>query len=339
MASELRALVFTGEHQMRVAHEPIRRSGAGEVLVATRLSAISAGTELLVYRNQMPDAMDADSTIAGLSGVLAYPLRYGYCSVGEVGEIGTGIDKDWLGKRVFSFQPHASHFVTRVEELIPIPDGVSFDDAVFLPNVETAVNFVLDGRPMLGEKVCVIGQGVVGLLTTAVVGRFPLRDLLVLDGIEMRRERGLAFGAQVAFEPSQETLARERLAAGAYDGADLVFEVSGSPVALDMAIRLTGFSGRVIVGSWYGNKRANLDLGGAYHRKRIQLVSSQVSTVTPELSGRWGKARRFETAWEMVANIRPSQLITHRFNLEEAQAAYVLLDQTPEKALQVVFEY
>jgi threonine dehydrogenase-like Zn-dependent dehydrogenase len=122
-------------------------------------------------------------------------------------------------------------------------------------------------------------------------------------------------------------------------GADLCFELTGVPAALDQAIAMTGFDGRVIVGSWYGQKRAHLDLGGRFHRSRIRLISSQVSSLAPELTGRWSKARRFEVAWEMLRRVQPARWVTQRFSLLEAARAYQLIDEHPEKTIQVLLTY
>ncbi len=122
----------------------------------------------------------------------------------------------------------------------------------------------------------------------------------------------------------------------AYAGADLAFELSGTPSALDMALAVTGFDGRIVVGSWYGTKRADLDLGGGFHRSRIRFIGSQVSTIAPELAGRWTKVRRFGLAWEMIRRINPSRFITHSFPLEKAADAYRLLDERPGETIQVV---
>jgi threonine dehydrogenase-like Zn-dependent dehydrogenase len=120
---------------------------------------------------------------------------------------------------------------------------------------------------------------------------------------------------------------------------DLSIELSGSPDALNDAIALTGFSGRIVVGSWYGRKPAQIDLGGSFHRSRIKLLSSQVSSISPELSGRWDKARRFESAWGAIRRIQPEKWITHRFPLEKAGEAYLLLEEAPGSAIQVLFTY
>jgi 2-desacetyl-2-hydroxyethyl bacteriochlorophyllide A dehydrogenase len=307
----------------------------GKVLVQTHLSAISAGTELLFYRGEVPPDMAVDATLAALGhGPARYPLKYGYACVGHVAALGEGVRADWLGRRVFAFQPHASAFVAEPESLIPIPDGVPDQEAVLLPNMETAVNFVMDGAPLVGEKVVVVGLGVVGLLTTALLATFPLAHLAAVDPLPARRQLALTFGARGAWATADAAAAGGRAAS-----ADLTYEVSGSPAALDTAIALTGFAGRIVIGSWYGQKRAPIDLGGTFHRSRIRLMSSQVSTVDPALSGRWDKARRMEVAWDLLRRLDVDRLISHHFPIAEAAAAYQLLDTQPAEALQVLLTY
>jgi 2-desacetyl-2-hydroxyethyl bacteriochlorophyllide A dehydrogenase len=308
-------------------------AGAGEALVQTALSAISPGTELLFYRGEAPAGMAVDTSLPALGGAITYPLRYGYACVGRVIEVGPGVGEDWLGRTVFAFQPHASAFAAPVADLLPVPEGTPPEAAAFLPNMETAVNFVHDGRPLLGERAGVWGAGVVGLLATALLARFPLGELAVVERIPARRERAAALGAARTLDPAdvQQMAALRDL--------DLAFELSGNPAALNAAIAALGFGGRLVVGSWYGSKTAALDLGGAFHRNRITLVSSQVSTVSPLLAGRWDKARRFATAWEMLRRVDVAALVTHRFPLARAADAYALLDQHPEECGQVVFDY
>ena len=122
-------------------------------------------------------------------------------------------------------------------------------------------------------------------------------------------------------------------------GVDLTFELSGAPAALNQAIEVTGFDGRVVIGSWYGKKRAEIDLGGKFHRSRIRLVSSQVSTVAPALSGRWDKPRRLRVAWEEILKNRPQRWVTHRFQFADAPKAYRLMADHPEESLGVLLDY
>ena len=186
---------------METVSEELPSPSAGQVLVRTIVSAISPGTELLVYRGQWPEDLPIDETIPALAGAFAYPVSYGYSAVGRVTETGTDVDPAWSGRTVFSFSPHASHFLASPDQLLVVPDSLSPDDAAFLPNMETAVNFVMDGRPMIGEVVVVFGQGVVGLLTCALLARFPLDRLVALDTCPLRRRMSAELGSDVVPGP------------------------------------------------------------------------------------------------------------------------------------------
>ena len=340
---EKKSLYFMSPGIVAVREEKLAAPGPGQVLVRSLLSAISTGTEMLLYRGQFPDGLALDESIEALQGNQSYPLKYGYCLVGEVIELGEEVSSTWLGKKVFAFQPHESQFVAKVDSLHVIPEGITPQDAVFLPNMDTAVNFIMDGSPMIGEEVVVLGQGVVGLLTTALLAKYPLGHLLTVDRYSLRCQASLDFGANVSLNPNElETyrLNRRNISGtSAQAGGDLVYELTGEPAALNQAISMCGFAGRVVVGSWYGKKRAEVDLGGWFHRSRIKLISSQVSSLNPEYSGRWDKSRRYQVAWGMIARLKPSKLITHSISFENAEQAYRLLDHNPGESIQVVLEY
>ena len=332
-----RSVFFTAERKSVLRNTPLPPPPADAVLVKTRTSAISAGTEMLLYRNQMPHGIATDATIAALGGKLAYPLKYGYACVGTVIDTGKNVAAEWLGRTVFAFNPHESHFHARPADLLPVPPDIPADDALFLPNMETAVNFLMDGQPVIGERVAVFGLGIVGLLTTALLAKMPLAQLIGFDMLAHRRKMAETLGAHAAIDPTQPDTASAAQLAG--DGADLTFEVSGAPAALNQAIACTGFGGRVVIGSWYGTKPVALDLGGAFHRSRITLIASQVSTIAPKFSGRWDKTRRFGVVWQMLADIHPARLISHRFSAEDAADAYRLIDRHPAEVLQVVLDW
>lgn len=333
------ALYFTGPRRLELRDEALPALAADEILVQTRLSAISAGTEMLVYRGGFPG--DLSDQIDRISSALGYPLTYGYAAVGTVIARGEGVGQDWEGRRVFAFREHASMFVSRAQDVLPVPAEIPDNDAVFLPNMETAVNLVQDGAPLVGERCLVLGQGIVGLLTAALLREFPLDCLVAADRYDMRRRTSAALGVSEVFDPGESGGRQKalRLTGGDSPGFDLVIEISGNPAAIDDAIALTSFSGRIVVGSWYGRKSAAIDFGGRFHRSRIRLVSSQVSTISPELAGRWTKSRRFDVAWEALERIQPARWITHSFPIERAAAAYALLDDSPEETLQVVITY
>ena len=343
-----RSIYFTGDGEVEVREREVGDPGEGEVRVRAERSAVSPGTELLVYRGEVPTGMAADATIEALSAGFEFPLRYGYAVVGRVTATGPGVDPEWADRRVLAFNPHESRFCAPVADVVAVPDDCSATAATFLPNVETGVNLVQDGAPRLGERAAVFGQGVVGLLTTALLADCPLAELVTVDRHAARRERSLALGADAALDPDEAadtggdvdvgSRLRDRFG-GEIDGADLTYEVSGDPAALDAAIAATGYDGRVLVGSWYGTKPAELDLGGRFHRSRVSIESSQVSTVDPDLRGRWSKERRLAVAWDRLRDVEPERFVTHEFDVSEAGEAYALLDEKPEEALGVTFRY
>jgi 2-desacetyl-2-hydroxyethyl bacteriochlorophyllide A dehydrogenase len=338
-----KALYFDAPYKVSIREEATPGPGPGQLLVQTLVSGISAGTEMLFYRGQAPTDIPIDETIPSLAGKLEYPLRYGYAAVGRVTELGSGVSSEWKGRTVFALNPHESHFVISAENVVALPEGMLPEEAVFLPNMDTAVNFLLDGQPLTGERVVVFGQGVVGLLTTALLAQIPLAKLITLDSYPLRRGKSLDLGAHASLDPAapdfRQSLRELLEAKGTYDGADLVFELSGNPQALDHAIAVTGFGGRVVIGSWYGNKPVQLNLGGRFHRSRIRLISSQVSTVDPRITGRWDKSRRLQVALRMIEKLTPAALITHRFSIDQAAEACELLDRHAKEAIQVVFTY
>jgi 2-desacetyl-2-hydroxyethyl bacteriochlorophyllide A dehydrogenase len=338
-----RVVYFDAPRRISVREEKLPGPGPDKVLVQTSVSGISAGTEMLFYRGEVPTDLSVDETIPSLAGNVEYPLKYGYAAVGRVIELGKDVSPDWKGRTVFALNPHESHFVISPKELTVLPDNLRPEAAVFLANMETAVNLLLDGQPAIGERVVVFGQGVVGLLTTALLAQFPVSRLVTLDSYALRRERSVALGADASLDPGapelQNQLRKLLEVEEVYAGADIVFELSGNPRALDQAIAATGFGGRVVIGSWYGNKKAKLDLGGHFHRSRISLIASQVSTIAPRWRGRWTKMRRLLEALRMIEKVKPASLITHRYPIDKAGQAYGLIDQNPQEAIQVLLTY
>jgi 2-desacetyl-2-hydroxyethyl bacteriochlorophyllide A dehydrogenase len=343
------AVVFTAPGEVAVVSEPVQRPAAGEVLAAVEVSAISAGSELLVLLGGVAEDTPLDATIPTLAGPARFPLRYGYAAVGTVQEIGDGVERSWLGRRVLAFHPHASCLVAPVASVVPLPDDLPAEAAALLPTVETAVTLLMDGRPEIGERVVVCGQGVVGLATTALLAGLPLSRLVTLDRHPLRRAASLELGAGASLDPAAaDTPARlTELLAGSGDsagggepaGADLVFELSGSGEGLDHALSLAGFGGRVVLGSWYGREAVAVHLGGAFHRSRIELVASQVSTLAPRLGGRWTKARRLATAIAALRRLPAGRLVSHHFPVARAAEAYALLAERHGEALQVLLTY
>lgn len=329
MPSESRlSLWFEAPRHVHVRESAIPAPGHGTVLIQSICSAISAGSELLAYQGLLPKGVQLDTSISGMVDVVDYPLQYGYSLVGLVVEIGKGVDASLLGKRVFLFHSHESHFLASPKELVVLPDGISEEDAALLANMETAVNLALDGAPLIGERVLVMGMGMVGQLLSMVLQEYPLGDLLAIDPIKKRRS---AFRYKKARTGEPSCLEKE-------ESFDLVYETSGVPEALNSAIKITGYHGRIVVGSWYGRKPATLELGAHFHRSKITMYSSQVSHIDPSLAGRWDKERRLDVAFEMLKKVKPRRLITHEFSIEHATNAYKMLSENKE-SLQAIITY
>lgn len=343
MNSNLRQqrIIFQAPYLVETITEDLPHPQANQVRVRVLLSAISPGTELLVYRGQFPPGVPLDENISTLVQTANYPFAYGYALVGVVEASASPFLAEWVGQRVFVFAAHQSVLWCDVAQLIPIPNEISDEDAVFFPNMETAINLVQDLQPLIGEEVVVQGLGVVGILTTALLAQFPLGRLIALEPAEQRRNFASVLPLDKLLPPNEflSGIALERVQLGSAYGVDAVVECSGSPAALQQSIDMAGYAGRVVVGSWYGNKVVTLDLGTRFHRQRIQLISSQVSHISPKLMARWDKKRLQTIVWQQIERIRPAKWITQRFKPDDAKKAYHLLDQNQQDTLQVVFDY
>ncbi len=336
------AIFHVSPHTVAIRDAEVGKPAPGELLIRARCSAISPGSESLIFRGGVPENWKTDDLFETVSGDFRYPFKYGYALVGEVIDTGSREDRRWLGRQVFAFHPHQAEAVIDKSLCRLLPEGMPADRALFLANMETALNLVMDAAPLAGERGMVLGQGVVGLLTLAVLAQFPLEELIAADPVAPRRELSRKLGASLTVDPSR---GRELavLEACLFDddqhGLDFAIEVSGQIEALNQAIQLCGFDSRIVVGSWYGRNTGLVDLGGHFHRRRVKLISSQVSTVSPALSGRWSKERRLALALDWLDRVAPERFITHRYAISDCQTAFELAADKHSGSLQVIFEY
>jgi 2-desacetyl-2-hydroxyethyl bacteriochlorophyllide A dehydrogenase len=324
------SLWFEGRERVSLREETLDPPHSHEVLIETQVSAISPGTEMLFYRGELEEGTEIDAVLEGYRRRLEYPLPYGYASVGRISQAGSDVDPSLVGRLAFVFMPHASAFCIPAERIAAVPDGVAAEDAAFLAAAETAVNLTLDAAPLLGERVSVFGLGVIGLLTTGLLARFPLSALTCWELHSRRREAAALFGVSAADPASSPP-------SGGTE--DLAIELSGSAEGFRLALSSCRFSGRLVVGSWYGMSARRKAMDGfdtLFHRNRVHIVSSQVSTIDPALSSRWTRERRLGAAWEALRFLRPSRLITHRVPFSAAGEAYRLIAGTPGETIQVM---
>jgi 2-desacetyl-2-hydroxyethyl bacteriochlorophyllide A dehydrogenase len=323
-----RSVWFTGPRELEIREEPSPAPRPGEVRVRAAASAISHGTEMLVFRGQVPEGMELD--LPTLKGSFGFPIKYGYASVGHVVDVGSAVSQLAVGDTVFALHPHQTEYVVASDLAIKLPHGVDPLKGVFLANIETAITVVLDAVPRLGERAVVFGQGVVGLLITQLLRRTGIQELAVVDPVEHRRKLALHLGADAAMPDGQEAGGRD---------FDVAIEASGSPAALDQALRSVAFGGTVVVCSWYGTKPVPVLLGGAFHRRRLRIVSTQVGTIDSALQPRWSRERRLALACELLPGLQLEPLITHRVPFEDAAQAYRLVDEHAAETVQVVLTY
>jgi 2-desacetyl-2-hydroxyethyl bacteriochlorophyllide A dehydrogenase len=239
------------------------------------------------------------------------------------------------GDLVFALHPHQDEYVVSGSFARALPPGATAEQGVFLANIETAINVVLDAKPHLGEVAAVFGQGVVGLLVTQLLRRSGVR-VVAFEPSPLRRSLAERCGAEAALAPGDTNAVR---AATSGRGADLAIDASGSPSALQQAIDTVAPEGTVVVCSWYGEKPVPLELGGRFHRGRVRIVSSQVGRIDPSLAPRWDRERRFELAASLLGELVLSDLITHRIPFARAADAYALLDDRAAETVQVVLDY
>ena len=312
-----RALFHTAPRCVEIRELPTPRPAAGEVLVTTVFSGISGGTERLIYRGEFPAGLALDDTIDALGGAFRYPFAYGYACVGEVR------DWDWP---VFAFQPHQDVFSARPGDLISLP-AVDPAAATLFPLVETALQVTLDAGTGYRDRVIVLGAGVLGLLTALLLQRCGQRPVCA-EPQAWRRALATSLGV-TAVVP--EELVKEEV--------PLVIDASGNPDAPGMALSMLAHEGTLLVASWFGIKPVVLPLGGAFHRRRLTIRSTQVSTVPARLSARWTPSRRRLEAVELLSELPLAELCTHVFPFGRAAEAFHAVDEGVPGLMHAVLDY
>jgi 2-desacetyl-2-hydroxyethyl bacteriochlorophyllide A dehydrogenase len=314
-----RGLFFVEPGKVEIRPVDLDPPRPGQVLVRTDYSGISVGTELLAYRGQLDPQMLRDEQLGALSGTFRYPFAYGYSCVGRVERSLGTVAPDTA---VFAFHPHQDRFVVDEADLVVLDNGVDLRQATLFPLVETALQVVLDCGAGLREPVVVVGLGTVGTLVALLLGRAGA-IVLGVEAHQVRRELAGRLGVLVGSPAEADSLVAE-LTGGR--GVALLVEASGAPQALAHALDLMAHEGSVVVASWYGTKPVLLPLGGAFHRRRLTIRSTQVSTIRSALAPRWDMTRRRQAARELLAELPLAELPAREAPFAEAGEAYAALD-------------
>ena len=292
----VRALWYVAPGEAELRRETETRPRGDAVRVTTCWTALSRGTERLVFQGDVPPEVAERMRAPAQGGSFPFPVRYGYCAVGRI---------DGTGETVFALQPHREAFVVARDDVWNVPVGIPPRRALLAANMETALNALWDSGAGPGDRIAVIGAGVLGLLVAHLAGQLPGTEVTAIDP-----------------EPSRAPLARSLGAAfslpdGCTGGHDVVFHASASQAGLASALSLAGQEATVVELSWYGTHEVSAPLGLDFHARRLRLISSQVGEVSPSRRPRWSRRRRLAKALELLRDDRLDGLITEEVSFDD----------------------
>ena len=301
-----------------IREAPLDPPGRGEVLVRARYSGVSRGTESLVFRGRVPESQYDRMRAPFQEGDFPAPVKYGYASVGRIESIGPGVGELASGQAIFCLHPHQDRYVVPATWVHPLPDGVPEERAVLAANMETAVNGAWDARPSVGDRIVVVGGGVVGLLVGWLMAGIPGTRVRLVDPNPARE--GVARPLGMAWEAQAGEGAGE---------ADLVVHASGTPQGLADALPLAGPEATVLELSWFGDATVPLPLGEEFHHRRLTLRSSQVGTLPPHRTPRWDHRRRMGLALRLLQAPELDALLTGESAFQDLPATMERLVRDP----------
>ena len=317
MPDDARAFWVAAPGRGEIRTEPLGPPASGEVLVRTLYSGISRGTESLVFRGRVPPSEFERMRAPFQGGRFPAPVKYGYASVGEIEEG----PADLKGRKVFTLFPHQTRYVVPATAVHLLPVNTPPSRAVLAANLETAINGVWDARPLVGDRVSIVGAGAVGCMTAWLVSRIPGCEAELVDLNPAKAAVARALGVKFAL-PSQAT-----------GEADVVFHASGAPEGLALALQVAAFEATVAELSWYGDQDVPVGLGRAFHARRLTITSSQVGTVATSQRARWDTRRRMQLALRLLESPALDALITSESDFEELPEVMEHLSRAPGEAI------
>lgn len=324
------AIAFKDKGVVEIEEIDEREPGHKELKIKTLFSGISHGTEMHGYRSS--EWLDR----------MSFLKTPGYASVGKVTDVGRNVQKFKTGDLVTSFANHVTSYIREedAKDIAKLPLGVSSEVGVFRFNTRVALNAILDADIKIGDNVAVFGLGVIGQIAAQLAKLSGAGQVIGVDLFNKRLETAKKLGADVIINAQEVTdIKKEILEITEGRGVDLAIEASGSYKALNGAIKTVAYRGTIVVLSWYSGPAKDLYLDQEFHLKQIRLIPSQQGGINPELSYRWNKERREEVVLKLLGQLKLAELITHRFDFHQAAQAYGLIDQHPDRVIQVVLQY
>jgi NADPH:quinone reductase-like Zn-dependent oxidoreductase len=283
-----KALWYVAPGKAEIRSEPVAALPAGHVRVRAVASALSRGTERLVFSGRIPASEFERMRAPFMSGAFPFPVKYGYAMVGRVEEG----PAELKGRLVFALYPHQTVFNLPIENIVPLPDGLPPERAVLAATMETALNALWDGQPGAADRIAVVGAGVLGLLIARLCAQIPGTEVTILDVNQERAAIAAKLGARFAVP--------DEAPGDCHGDCDIVFHASASAAGLATALRLAGDEAAVVELSWYGAGDVKVPLGDVFHSRRLRLISSQVGKVAPSHRPRWDYRRRLTAALHLL---------------------------------------
>ncbi len=316
-----RGLWYVKPGVVELRHAPLPPLEPGMVQIRASFSGVSRGTERLVLAGLVPEFERERMKAPLQEGSFPFPVKYGYCAVGTV-EAGP---RELVGRNVFCLHPHQDVFQAPASMAVPIPDDLPPRRATLAANMETALNALWDSGAGPADRITVVGAGIVGLLVAYLAARMPGAEVTVIDPVADRQPLvealGCKFSSPLAGEVVRPANAGQHTTAGGGAGshlADVVFHTSASEAGLETALASAGMEGTVVELSWYGDRRVNVPLGGAFHSQRLKLICSQVGQVSAGRRIRWDYRRRIEAALRLLADDRLDALLSSEIAFDDA---------------------
>jgi NADPH:quinone reductase-like Zn-dependent oxidoreductase len=294
------ALWYVGPKVVRIGPADLSALAQDHCRIQTIFSAISRGTESLVFEASVPPSEYGRMATPLMAGKFPFPVTYGYCNVGRVIDGPT----HWLNKTVFCLAPHQTVFDAPFQMLAEVPANVTAQRATLAANMETALNAVWTGKPGPADNVVIVGGGVVGLLVAYLCSQLPGAKVTLVDPSQARAHPCKTLGIQYAQD------------AHSLGNCDVVFHASGHPAGLQTALSLAGNEATVVELSWYGSRAVSVELGGAFHSQQLRLQSCQVGHIEQTHHARWSYNRRLHAALDLLADPRLDCLLEPAVNFK-----------------------
>lgn len=288
---------------------------------------------MLAYKGELDEDLTQDETIDALGGTFRYPFRYGYSAVGVVEESRAAIP---VGTQVFAFHPHQDRFTVSASDVVPI-DGLSPREATLFPLVETALQITLDADLDPGQRVVIMGLGPVGSLAAMLFARSGV-EVIGVDPLPWRRATLAGVGDPEPLTAEPDSLL-STIEEGGHAPVPMVIEASGDPNAMRLGLKLLAHEGTLMVASWFGTRNVTLPLGREFHRRRLTIRSTQVSTIPDRLKTQWDKNKRRQAVVELLRELSLSPLATHTFPFENALEAFDAIYQRQEGLIHSALSY